>query len=66
MEGFFSWLPESKHNLSKIASVLRTQACTLLKSIYDKGSKSQVFVVFNIRTFQGAKQLSYHALEVVS
>lgn len=36
-------------------------------SIYDMGSKSQAFVILSIRRMlQGAKQLSYHALEVVS
>lgn len=54
------------HNLSRRANVWRTQACTLLKSIYDTGSKSQALVISRIRRMlQGVKQLPHHAFEVV-
>ena len=44
------------HNLSKIANILRTQACTLRKSIYDKAyDKSQVLAISTLEHFKGQR-----------
>lgn len=54
-EWSLSWMAWIKsihiYSLSRIVNVLRTQACTLLKSTYDTSSKLQAFVISGIRWF---------------